>query len=1284
MNKSGPVFDSFFNNPLTLKVPLIFIQEPPTIPRSQTQIRQRSGFRILYPTTTTSERPFSCIFIQDAFAEKVFSMAAIEIPTPNITGIRIQMREDSVPINFINVYNRVETQHLNLSILHDLIQQLANQPTHLLGDFNLHHPAWNPSDWEDSPHQDADNLVCALHQLSFSLVSPAGVPTRYQSHQRPTVIDLYWLSSSVEHFDTALCSVDDEIDTTSDHRPLHLEIKLDCGNVDPPKRWNYKKTDWNKGRQKLETLLNNIDYGELDCTQDIEELATHLTDSISNAITSCTPELKITPKSKPWWTPRCNELRDRKKELTKISRRTRAPQDLRASSIALGLYQREIRVAKATCWNSFLANIPTNEIHKVTRYVKNNSAPMPFIPPLTKNDGTHTSSPAEQAQVLFDALLKGEQTAEERNSQERTPAQHIGWDNSFPEITSQEVDRALNKLKIGKAAGPDGIPVLALKEFWAIIRAPFTELARATLQYGYFPDCFKTAVCIVIPKPHKKSYKDAESYRPIALLNHISKAIEVIVTNRLQYEMDTRKLIPERHFGCRKGTGTDDALLYVTEFIRDSWHRKEVVAALALDAQGAFNNVVHEILLDDCRRAQIPEYLVRWIGSFLRDRKVSFKFSNFSSQTFRLTQGSPQGSPISGPLYLIYNTALLRRWDTGNTLASQLAKVGYADDVIWLAAAKSADRARSALERELPGANEWSSTHRTPLDLAKTQYILFAPRSKPNRDVETPLQWDGRNINSAKVIKYLGVMLDSKLDFKEQLTVMIRRGYAAAASIGRLANTRRGISTKQFLMLFKTHVCAATDYASHIWINPYQKRKGKTAKSKCIRTLELLQNQMLRKALGAVRTTPIGMLHFESAMLSPAERIRLRLARYALRQFTKPAGNMMRQIVERSFGGPRPRHKSPMDACCEHDSEVIAAIGPLRRKLETIESHALPPWHSIDLSISIPENETTAREAHDKITKSPAPAWHIYTDGSLAEGAVALGIVAYNQVSNSWSGHSYYLGSTHRFGIYEAELVALYSAVLNVQEAIDSSQLTAPPNIHIYSDSQATLKALRSCTLHGPAQYILKSILTKLTDMKALHPDTQFNFHWIPGHKGIEGNERADRAANKGRANHGNGFVLDIELRTSCSVTRRNLHETLTAPMRVEGNTLTGLTSRTARTAKGNLSSIKTAKLLESVPRATRCLATQLRSGHFPTTKSYRYRFKLTDSAKCSTCRLDDTIPHRIFICSRHIMARIALRRKILALGIRFELGPMLRNAKSLQALYEFFKPQISHSHRLL
>ena len=100
--------------------------------------------------------------------------------------------------------------------------------------------------------------------------------------------------------------------------------------------------------------------------------------------------------------------------------------------------------------------------------------------------------------------------------------------------------------------------------------------------------------------------------------------------------------------------------------------------------------------------------------------------------------------------------------------------------------------------------------------------------------------------------------------------------------------------------------------------------------------------------------------------------------------------------------------------------------------------------------------------------------------------------------------------------------------------------------------------------------------------------------------------------------------------------------------------------------------------MLKSLPRATRSLAVQLRTGHFPITKSYRYRFRLTDNSKCNTCRLYDTISHRIFFCRRHVMARLTLRKKINVLGIRFELGPMLLNTKTLQALYDFFKPQVS------
>ena len=69
--------------------------------------------------------------------------------------------------------------------------------------------------------------------------------------------------------------------------------------------------------------------------------------------------------------------------------------------------ERAIPVAKGKCWN-LLESIQNNEIYKAARYIKTDNIPTPFIPPLTKADGSRTTSPGEQAQVFFDQRLKGE------------------------------------------------------------------------------------------------------------------------------------------------------------------------------------------------------------------------------------------------------------------------------------------------------------------------------------------------------------------------------------------------------------------------------------------------------------------------------------------------------------------------------------------------------------------------------------------------------------------------------------------------------------------------------------------------------------------------------------------------------------------------------------------------------------------------------------------------------------------------------------------------------------
>ncbi|TIB72473.1 hypothetical protein E3Q22_04427, partial [Wallemia mellicola] len=136
---------------------------------------------------------------------------------------------------------------------------------------------------------------------------------------------------------------------------------------------------------------------------------------------------------------------------------------------------------------------------------------------------------------------------------------------------------------------------------------------------------------------------------------------------------------------------------------------------------------------------------------------------------------------------------------------------------------------------------------------------------------------------------------------------MTKRGYGTGAAIGRLVNTRGGMPTGQFLMLYKTHVCAATDYGGHVWINPYKHGRA-------ICTLELLQNRMLRKALGAVRTTPIHMLHFDTPVLTPTERLRMKAEAYLLRTLTRSGDHPPRNIVTSILRKPRKKFTSPLNA----------------------------------------------------------------------------------------------------------------------------------------------------------------------------------------------------------------------------------------------------------------------------------------------------------------------------------------------------------------------------------
>ena len=87
-------------------------------------------------------------------------------------------------------------------------------------------------------------------------------------------------------------------------------------------------------------------------------------------------------------------------------------------------------------------------------------------------------------------------------------------------------------MKPGEAPGPDGVPpeaTVALMKSWPRI---MSSLVGGIPRTGSFPEEWKIAQLVLIPKPKK------DAYRPISLLNTIAKGIETIMKI---FKMNSRK-----------------------------------------------------------------------------------------------------------------------------------------------------------------------------------------------------------------------------------------------------------------------------------------------------------------------------------------------------------------------------------------------------------------------------------------------------------------------------------------------------------------------------------------------------------------------------------------------------------------------------------------------------------------------------------------------------------------------------------------------------------------------
>jgi hypothetical protein len=419
-------------------------------------------------------------------------------------------------------------------------------------------------------------------------------------------------------------------------------------------------------------------------------------------------------------------------------------------------------------------------------------------------------------------------------------------------ITMSELKAVCKALKKKKSPGMDQIP----NEFYKF--APDSLLDEILLffnrvvQNGEFPENW--GKIIVSPIYKKKDPKIPSNYRPISLVNAMTKIFTSILSNRLATWCEEHNSVSQFQAAYQKRRGCVDHIFNLNSLIQFQFRlKKRKLYALFVDMSQAFDSVNHLLLWDCLAKLGISHKFVSLLKNLYSQAYAYVRVNNQFTNQIPITTGVLQGEILSPILFILYINSLTEIFETsdisGITLPDNFTvhSLLYADDIVLLADTKG------SLQRKINLLNVFFKEKYLKVNLSKTKVVIFRKGGRISK--KDAFYWDDQPVEVMPQYVYLGVPFSSSGLFCNGAEYFIKKGLAA---ISALWPTLTKISTSLMtirLRLFDSMVKSVLSYALPVWGLRY------------LDNIERVQLVFLRRVLLVSRCTPGYMLRLESGLV---------------------------------------------------------------------------------------------------------------------------------------------------------------------------------------------------------------------------------------------------------------------------------------------------------------------------------------------------------------------------------------------------------------------------------